>query len=217
MKYHSGWALPDNDTHFGEYFATSEEAFGRRMYQAPHIKAALGATRSKRVALDIGAHVGFWSFYLAKYFAEVHAFEPVPDSIACFRENVKDRHVYLHETALGNKTGFVDMEVTTENSGMSFVSDGVNGRTPIAKLDTFGIADVDLVKIDVEGYEKFVLEGARKTLARNKPVIIIEQKPSSSRYSTHQFGALKYLESMGARVINQIVDDYILAWPGKTG
>ena len=215
MKHVYGWALPDEDIHFEKYLEKSEEVFGRRIYQGPHIQTALSATKARRVALDIGAHVGFWSFYLAKYFAEVHAFEPVRAFGECFRENVKDRCVLLHETALGNRAGFVEMEVLMENSGMTHVKAGVKGSTPIEALDAFGIADVDLVKIDVEGYERFVLEGARRTLLRNKPVVIVEQKSGSDRYSIDKFAALRYLERLGAEVMNKVVDDFILGWPTK--
>ena len=213
MKHAYGWALPDGDAHFESYLERAKEVSGRRIYQGAHIQATLDAARTRRVALDIGAHVGFWSFYLAQYFREVHAFEPVHVFVDCFRENVKHGNVILHETALGNRAGFVEMEVPAENSGMTHVGAGAGGSTPIETLDAFGIAGVDLVKIDVEGYERFVLEGARQTLLRDKPVVIVEQKSGADRYSVDKLGALRYLESLGAGVVEKVVDDFIMAWP----
>lgn len=213
MKRAYGWALPDSDLEFEPYLARAPQVLGRHVYQGPHIQATLGATRSRRVAVDAGAHVGFWSFYLAKYFAEVHAFEPVAELAACFRENVRDAHVVLHEVALGKKKGFVEMAATADNTGMSHVRAAGSGSTPIEKLDSFELTDVDLIKIDVEGYEKFVLEGARRTILRCKPVIVLEQKPHAERYAVGRYDAVGYLQHMGAQVLNRVVDDFILAWP----
>jgi hypothetical protein len=115
--------------------------------------------------------------------------------------------------ALGSRAGRVEMEVLVENTGMTHVRAGAGGSTPMETLDAFGIADVDLVKIDVEGYERFVLEGARQTLLRYKPVVIVEQKSGSDRYAVDRLAALRYLESLGAGVVDRVVDDFIMAWP----
>ena len=72
---------------------------------------------------------------------------------------------------------------------------------------------MDLIKIDVEGFEKFVLEGARKTLQRCKPVVVIEQKPHAERYAVGRYDAVTWLQRMGAQVLTRVVDDFILAWP----
>jgi len=82
----------------------------------------------------------------------------------------------------------------------------------IKKLDDYELTDVDFIKIDVEGYENQVVLGAKETLLRNKPIIIVEQKGFSNRFNESQFEAIDTLKSYGAKVIDQVVKDFILSW-----
>jgi hypothetical protein len=54
--------------------------------------------------------------------------------------------------------------------------------------------------------------GAKETLIRNKPIIIVEQKGFSNKFNETQFEAIDTLKSYGAKVIDLIVKDYILSW-----
>src|SRR5262245_65554812 len=112
-----GWVLPRSDKHFAAYLANAPKVEGRRMYQPDHINQSLPYCRQRRAAVDIGAHVGFWSYYLALAFDSVHAFEPAPLMCHCFERNVRARNVVLHRVALGNKVGHVQAEVIPDNTG----------------------------------------------------------------------------------------------------
>ena len=79
-------------------------------------------------------------------------------------------------------------------------------------MDDYEYHNVDFIKIDVEGFENQVVLGAKETLIRNKPIIIVEQKGFSNRYNETQFEAIDTLKSYGAKVIDQVVKDYILSW-----
>ena len=85
-------------------------------------------------------------------------------------------------------------------------------KVELKKLDDYELTDVDFIKIDVEGYENQVVLGAKETLLRNKPIIIVEQKGFSDRFNETQFEAIDTLKSYGAKVIDQVVKDYILSW-----
>ena len=75
------------------------------------------------------------------------------------------------------------------------------------------IKDRKNTAIDAEGYENQVVLGAKETLLRNKPIIIIiEQKGFSNRFNESQFEAIDTLKSYGAKVIDQVVKDFILSW-----
>ncbi|OGA23483.1 MAG: hypothetical protein A3I02_13225 [Betaproteobacteria bacterium RIFCSPLOWO2_02_FULL_67_26] len=212
-----GWALPPDDRHFAANLACAPEVLGRRVYQAAQFGAVLDTVISRRVAIDIGAHVGFWSYYLAKYFAYVHAFEPVAGHVECFRRNVTDGNVVLHEIALGSRRDRVQIESAPENSGAAHVARATEGAVPLDTLDSFGLQDVDLVKIDVEGYESFVVQGARRTLIRSRPIVIVEQKRGGERYGVPPLKAVHQIERLGARVLRRVYDDYILGWPPAGG
>ena len=208
-----GWFLPSTDRHFPEYLAGAPKVEGRRMYQAQHIQQVLALCSERRVAVDVGGHVGFWSYYLAHAFREVHAFEPNAIFCQCFERNVREKNVRLHRVALGETKKAVALEVDPRNSGATHVRPQAAGEIPMRRLDDFGLEEVDLVKVDVEGYERLVLEGARDTLLRCRPVVIIEQKNFAGRYGDEQFAASELLQSLGAQALAQVVADVIFGWP----
>jgi FkbM family methyltransferase len=209
-----GWVLPSSDRHFAAYLAKAPKLEGRRMYQPEHITKSVAMCRRRRVAIDVGAHVGFWSYYLAMRFETVHAFEPSELFASCFTRNVRAKNVILHRIAVGENTGTVEMEMTPENTGATHVRHGSPGSIPMRRLDDFGLENVDFMKVDVEGYERMVIEGARETLLRCKPLVIVEQKDFGSRYGDEPYAAAELLESLGAVIIDRVVQDLVLAWPG---
>jgi FkbM family methyltransferase len=211
-----GWHLPKNDNHFHDYLSRAPEGEGRRIYQYHHIDRCFNylLQRPRITAIDVGAHVGFWSFYLCKNFKMVYAFEPVKDFRDCFKLNVKAKNLSLYDCALGERNDFVSMEIEESNSGKSHIKNqSLTNQTPIKKLDDFKFENVDFIKIDVEGYEEFVIKGGIATLKKNHPLIIIEQKSGADRYGLEKYGAIKELESIGAKIIERVVDDFIIGWP----
>ena len=116
--------------------------------------------------------------------------------------------------ALGNENRFVSMNVELENTGATHASNKIDGlnKVELKKLDDYEFTDIDFIKIDVEGYENQVVLGAKETLLRNKPIIIVEQKGFSDRLNEKQFEAIDTLKSYGAKVIDQVVKAYILSW-----
>jgi len=75
-----------------------------------------------------------------------------------------------------------------------------------------GLADVDFIKIDCEGYEENVLRGAIETIKRDRPVIIVEQKRdmATARFGLEPLGAVKFLQSLGYQVAQEISGDYLM-------
>ena len=63
-----GWVLPASDRHFPKYLSTAPKVEGRRMYQSQHIQQSVQLCAQRRTAVDVGGHVGFWSYYLALAF-----------------------------------------------------------------------------------------------------------------------------------------------------
>ena len=91
---HGVW-LPDRDTHFNGCLSNPKKKGDWGLYQ-PHIyRMAIKSVdaNSRRVALDIGAHVGLLSMQMAKDFTGVVAFEPWDDNAECFDKNVEDPNV----------------------------------------------------------------------------------------------------------------------------
>lgn len=168
-----------------------------------------------RTAVDIGAHIGLWSFNLAHWFDAVHAFEPVAEHRACFEKNMPEvpragiAALVLHPCALGAKAGSVNIRVNPTSTGDSWVKG--EGDIPMRTLDSFNLASVDLVKIDAEGYEENICVGAAVTIANNRPVIIVEQKRDmATKFGLKPQGAVDYLKAMGYRQAFEIGGDYIM-------
>jgi len=182
-------------------------------YQSGKLAVAMQYVDRRRTALDIGAHCGLWTSQLAEIFNEVICFEPLPKHIECWRENVNKReNVILHETALGYEAGSCGIKVETGVSGRSHV-DGA-GDLRMSVLDDYKLQNIDLIQVDVEGYEYFVVTGGEKTIRENKPIIIVEQKKGlGKRYGLGDKDAVEFLENLGAVVMTEVAGDFIMGWP----
>lgn len=124
------------------------------------------------VAVDAGANVGNHSIWLAVVCGlTVHAFEPVrhgdlADNVAL--NGLRDR-VVVHPLALA------DRETRVAYQAKGRLDPTRPGRIPAARLDSFGLGDVTVIKADVEGMEPLLLSGAEDTIRRNRPVIFAEE------------------------------------------
>ena len=130
--------------------------------------------------IDAGAHIGVHTLSLARLVGpkgRVYAFEPqrkiYRELVFNLRLNGIENVVPLRY-ALGHTPGVVQMDpATTANEGSTKLGKG-GDRVELRPLDSFAFRNVSLLKIDVEEFEDFLLEGAQLTIARNRPVIIIE-------------------------------------------
>jgi len=157
------------------------------------------------VCLDVGANIGLYSLALATVAPQgkVYAFEPSPTTFDYLHHNVDCNglaNVESFKLALGDQAAgtvhFHDIPFFTAGSFAvedgSFLTSDVLGsnyfEAPATTLDAFvaekGIDRVDLIKIDVEGAELSVLDGARKTLSSMQPKVVLEF--NSFGFTLHQ-------------------------------
>lgn len=209
MKQVQGIWLPDSDTHFERMMRKEPARLYRGQmvgsYQHFKIAKALSLSCRRGVALDIGAHVGFWSMWLALEFAEVHAFEPMPDHAECFERNVAG--VTLHRHAVGSGVGTAGLNPHPDNSGKASIGKGQD--VEVRSIDSYRFQDVALIKIDVEGYEPEVLEGAADTIARCSPLIVFEDNGQHERYGFESPQVVA--QRMGLKQVCQMGKDWIYA------
>lgn len=206
MKLVHGIYLPDSDEHF-EYMMSKAPLVlhhGRMVgtYQINKLQHILAITKKRRIAIDCGAHCGFFSMWLADEFRRVYAFEPVMEHADCFARNVTQQNVTLHRCAVGASSGMIRMKTDAENSGKARI--GGRGHIPMVCLDDLQLQKVDCIKIDVEGFESEVIEGAQETIKACKPVIMLEQNGDPDGVET--------LMEMGMRVHMRIGSDWIMKW-----
>lgn len=217
MKLAHGWYWPDHEVHLIDWVAENGGLVlnGRKSYQGAKQQLAMRHCRSFHTAIDVGAHIGLHSFNLAHRFEMVHAFEPVAEHRECFAKNVRAEEVVLHDCALGLEEGHVRMVVTDGSSGDSKVLVGDELTTqvtvPMHTLDSFGIRNVDFIKVDCEGYEENVLRGAEQTILEWKPTIIVEQKREmASRFGLQPLGAVEYLKGLGYKQVAEHGGDFVM-------
>lgn len=129
------------------------------------------------VIFDVGANIGVTALAMAarRPDCRVVAFEPIPSSSQCLRNNVRRNdigNVKVIEAAVSDEPGEVAM---TDLGPWSSVVHGsmatMRRRTP---LDDYASPGISLVKIDVEGHEPNVLVGARRILAEQRPLVFLE-------------------------------------------
>ena len=209
-----GWWFPDTEDHFPKMLAKSVSKGGPSEYQYQVRNRSFGHAKQTRVALDIGANVGLWSRDLVKHFDAVIAFEPVAMFRECLIRNVFATNLEIREIALGNQEGMIRMIITEGNTGHTHVDpDSKNGDTQITRLDSLELPIVDYIKIDCEGFEYRVLQGAEQTIRRCCPIVVIEQKPHDAYSKDYgQFAAVELLQEWGMTRLDQVKDDWIMGW-----
>jgi FkbM family methyltransferase len=212
MKQELGWHWPDHERHLLDWMRTAKPPVinGRPAYQGTKQLATIKHCRSFETAVDIGAHIGLWSYNLSHAFKNVVAFEPVLLHRQCFIKNTEGReNIDLRDCALGATEGLVNIVTTHGSSGDSRV--GGPGDIPLKTLDSFNLYGVDLIKIDAEGYEENILEGAGETIGKFRPTIVVEQKRDmAARFNLQPQGAVEWLKKRGYKVAQEISGDYIM-------
>lgn len=215
MREHYGWQFPDFDTHFPKMLKKSVDRGGPAEYQLPVRKRSIELCQNRKTAIDVGANVGLWSRDLVDNFAKVVAFEPVDIFRECLEKNVSGTNFFISPYALGDQDTVATMIITEGNTGHSHLDPATigSGDVTVVKLDNLNIDDVDYIKIDCEGYEYRVLQGAEQTIKTCRPVVVVEQKPHdaySNQYGQH--AAIDLLHSWGMIKLDQVKDDWIMGW-----
>ena len=137
--------------------------------------------RPGSVAIDVGAHIGTHTLTLSRLVGpsgRVYAFEPVMKTYRELRRNLAlngvTNVVPLRYAVGSGPASVIEMNpIHPGEEGGTSVGHG-GDRVELRTLDSFGFEQVSLIKIDVEGFELPVLDGAEDTIRRNRPVLIVE-------------------------------------------
>jgi len=163
------------------------------------------------VVLDIGANIGIMTVHLAGKLpsSAIHAIEPMPANLKALRRIVsyyKLKNVSIHDFALGNKKGEVEMVMPVVDDvkmqGLSHVvhesiddfNEGEKVKVAVKTLDSIEIElssgkPIRAIKMDVENFEYFVLEGGKSLIAKHNPIIYTELWENENRQ--HCFDLIK--------------------------
>lgn len=217
-----GFALPDGEEHLAKFLREGPEFAGGPTYQLHKLMMCMPHIKNFRRAVDVGAHCGLWTRPLAQMFRWVTAFEPIVEHQRCFRLNLDDKmftgdpdsFVELWPVALGAHQGKVSLHTGEGSSGDTYVQEGGEHRDVVmSTLDSYVLRDVDFVKIDCEGYESYVLQGGEETIRKQKPFVIVEQKPGKGQqFGIGDHAALDILRKWGATQVFQYSGDFGFKW-----
>jgi len=168
----------------------------RGRYEADEVRYVRTALRPGDIAVDAGAHIGFFTMQMAAAVGEgglVYAFEPFEPNAdlleRSIHENRFERRVVFQRAALGGASGTATLTFPLETlntggayllrSGSQPLAGNQTRNVPVVALDDLPIKrPVRLIKMDVEGAEPLVMKGAAKLLRDDRPIVLSELHPT---------------------------------------
>lgn len=171
----NGWYVPEDDQKISRVLEddTSKE---NPSYEGKYRDAILKHIPNKRTFVDVGANIGIWSYPMIGKFEKIIGYEPSKQNIECLRKNVGNG-IEIRTKAVANFTGEADFHQAGKNCGDGkLCRPGIPSMytVPVVKLDDEEISNIDLIKIDVQGWELEVLQGSTKILQKDRPWVIFE-------------------------------------------
>lgn len=142
----------------------------------------------KGIVLDIGANTGQHAMYLSQFCKHIYAIEPYPPVLDRFKKMIvlnNLNNITIYPVGFGDKDAtlpFYPPEDTNLGMG-TFISnfrkdENVKIDLPIVNGDQYlaskNVPRLDLIKLDIEGYEKTALHGLKKTLSEQRPIMMME-------------------------------------------
>ncbi|MDX1350853.1 MAG: FkbM family methyltransferase [Putridiphycobacter sp.] len=155
--------------------------------------------KSQGAILDVGANIGIMTYHLASKFKNrsIYAIEPMPDNLKVLHKVIahyKLRNVTVKPLAVGNENTELMMVLPVNGNvkmqGLAHVvhdsisewNHGDKFKVTAVKLDdAFSNMAIAGIKMDIENFEFFALEGGRKLIEQNLPVIYLELWPNENR------------------------------------
>jgi FkbM family methyltransferase len=238
LNFKESFSNKNKDLYFFPEYKTGKWFFEAGIPEKPLIQFCVEKfAHHDKICLDIGAHVGTYTVNLAQKAKKVYSFECNPKVFCHLAANV-DLHdlsskVQVFPFGLGNETKTMTYMIRSEDGGgngvKSLGKNDSNLRTQeiiIYKLDELhgfgasGTNEIGFIKIDVEGFEKEVLEGAKDTLVKNNfPPILFE---SWGEWKDAELGGtgdvikirkdlFEYIQSLGYKinVLNGVRDMFL--------
>jgi FkbM family methyltransferase len=183
--------------------------FASGTFDMEAIRPGLEALGEGGTFLDVGANVGFYSVIALDRVGDsgnVYSFEMDPRPLRCLRRTIAEfgySNIHVTEAAVADIDGSLSFEPKAEHGHNRIERSGGSGRRVASvKLDTWvpahNLARVDVLKVDVEGAEMLVLEGARETIAKFRPLMLCEAEAgTSATFGYSPADLVSHIEAMG--------------------
>ena len=197
----NGFWVPSKDIHIEDWKA------GKPFTQNKCLLKFLDYCKTQntkfKTVIDVGAWCGTWAKAIEPYTRKVIAFEPDKIHFECLLKNATINCEARRE-AVGAEEKYISL--TDDNFTQAKRVDK-SGDTRMVTIDSLDYKDIDLIKIDVEGYEMEVLKGAQRTL-QNTQYLMIELNNNTKKYGSSNAEVEKYIKLLGFKVLME-------HWPDK--
>ncbi|MEJ6511902.1 MAG: FkbM family methyltransferase [Actinomycetota bacterium] len=146
----------------------------------PEMRGIIERCDPTGTTIDVGTWFGPWTYWLSKRVRDVQSFEPNPNVAAVLRSGVAS-NVTVHECAVSDVDGTAELvlqDLSIGSEGTATIVPGIEGAgshsVKTVRIDDMGFTDVRFIKIDVEGHENAVINGAHEIITRDHPVLFVE-------------------------------------------
>ena len=144
------------------------------------IDKMLSYVKNRGVCVQAGGAAGVFAYRLAHEFEIVHTIEPEPTNYDClFKNCLKKKNIFMYYSALSNRKRNIRVSEdihARHNFGAGHIIPDENGIETMV-IDELDLEECDLILLDIEGAELEALQGAKETIKRFHPTIVIEDKP----------------------------------------
>jgi len=175
---------------------------------------ALRHTKGRKAAIQAGGNLGLFAKRLAEEFRQVFTFEPDKVLFAQLEHNAPEANIVPVCAALGCSRDPVRMECGRRDDSGRAVHEGLTyvagaGDTPQILIDDLELPALNLIYLDIEGYELNALRGAEKTVARCQPTIAVESNGNARHYGSDKKQLAKWFGLHSYRKVVRIHGDDI--------
>lgn len=158
-------------------------------------------TPGRDVVIQAGGYNGVYPRLFSQIFGKVYTFEPHPLSFYCLVQNCQVDNIIKINGFLGDEAKMLSCsDFNPSNPGLHHNVHSDHNTVPQFRIDDFKFEKVDLIQLDVEGYETNVLRGAEKTIERCKPTISCERGGGE---------VIAFLSAFGYKEVDKTFDDLI--------
>lgn len=197
LRQPGNWAWPKGEQICWHFWREKE----------PDIPAwVMARVPGRRTIVQAGGNAGFYVREYAAAFERVITFEPHAVNFHALVRNVDDDNTFFYRAFVGEQAGEAPLASDIENGGGHFLwpdaipygAVGPETMVPVMQIDALGLSQVDLIHLDIEGYEWPALRGALATIARCKPWLAMERRDEClSRYAFDHADFRVWLTGLG--------------------
>jgi FkbM family methyltransferase len=160
------------------------QAMNHYLFGEPEIRLLKALCSSSRIAIDIGANIGTYTYFMRRYALAVQAYEPNPELAKRLTRLFPE--VPIRSAAVSDQPGTLKLRLPVKNGrpqhelgsvAQQFGEEAVEYDVSAIRLDDEHLRNVGFIKIDVEQHETSVLQGALGTIRQSRPNLMTEVTP----------------------------------------